>query len=212
MDNQNGGDLGNQWLAGHWAGAGPYRLVMWRPNEYYALEANPAYWGEAPKTRRIIVRDIKESSTQRLLLEKGDVDYARDLDKDQIEALGKNPDIKFDKGVKSSIAYLGLNQTNADLNKPEVVEALKYLVDYTTITDAILGGTAVVHQGFEPIGFLGAIGDAPFGYDVGKAKGASGESGPSRWFQRDDGCSQRLALARSGAGAAGGLGARRHQA
>src|SRR6185312_9952416 len=123
-------DMGLQWLETHWAGTGPYRLVIWRPNEYYAFEANSKYWGPKPATRRIIVRQVKDASTQRLMLERGDVDYARNLDKDQLAALAKNPSIKFDKGIKSAITYLGLNQKNQYLAKPEVVEALKYLVDY----------------------------------------------------------------------------------
>jgi peptide/nickel transport system substrate-binding protein len=39
LAHQQANDLGLQWLETHWAGTGPYRLVMWRPNEYYALEA-----------------------------------------------------------------------------------------------------------------------------------------------------------------------------
>ncbi len=39
LAHQQNNDMGLQWLETHWAGTGPYRLVMWRPNEYYALEA-----------------------------------------------------------------------------------------------------------------------------------------------------------------------------
>jgi peptide/nickel transport system substrate-binding protein len=182
LAHQDGADLGNQWLANHWAGTGPYKLVMWRPNEYYTLEANGDYWGAAPKTRRIIVRQVKEATTQRLMLERGDADYARDLDKDQLEALAKNPEIKFDKGVRSAIAYLGLNQKNADLAKPDVIEALKYLIDYDGITKAILGDTAIVHQNFEPVGFLGAIDDQPYRLDVAKAKALLAKAGLASGF------------------------------
>jgi peptide/nickel transport system substrate-binding protein len=143
---------------------------MWRPNEYYALEAVADYWGGQPKARRVIVRQVKDAATQRLMLERGDIDYARNLDKDQLAALAKNPDIKFNKGVKSAITYLGLNQKNQYLKKPDVVAALKWLVEYDGIANAILGPTGAVHQSFEPVGFLGAIPDQPYKFDAAKAK------------------------------------------
>jgi peptide/nickel transport system substrate-binding protein len=177
MAHQANGDWGNQWLAGHWAGTGPYRLVIWRPNEYYALEANPDYWGPAPKTRRVIVRQVKDAETQRLMLVRGDIDYARNLDKDEIAALRTNPKIRFDKGIKSAITYLGLNQKNPNLRRPGVIAALKYLVDYDGIAHAILGPTAIVHQSFEPIDFMGAIADQPFGFDLAKAKALLAKAG-----------------------------------
>ena len=170
LAHQVGNDLGNQWLETHWAGTGPFRLVMWRPNEYYALEAVADYWGAKPASRRIIVREVKDAATQRLMLERGDIDYARNLDKDQLAALAGKPGLAFDKGIKSAITYLGLNQKNQYLRKPPVIEALKYLVDYDAIDNAILGPTAVVHQSFEPQGFLGAIADQPYKFDVAKAK------------------------------------------
>ncbi len=170
LAHQQGNDLGLQWLETHWAGTGPYRLVMWRPNEYYALETVADYWGDQPKTRRVIVKQVKDAATQRLMLERGDIDYARNLDKDQLTALAKNPKINFDQGIKSAITYLGLNQKNQYLKKPDIVAALKNLVDYDGIGNAILGPTGVVHQSFEPVGFLGAIPDQPYKFDVAKAK------------------------------------------
>jgi peptide/nickel transport system substrate-binding protein len=182
LAHQQGKDLGNQWLATHWAGTGPFRLAMWRPNEYYALEANADYWGAKPAMRRIIVRQVKDASTQRLMLERGDIDYARNLDRDQLVALGKNPAIKFDRGIKSAIKYLGLNQKNQYLRRPEVIEALKYLVDYDGIQNALLGATAVVHQNFEPEGFMGAIADRPYKFDLAKAKALLAKAGLAGGF------------------------------
>jgi peptide/nickel transport system substrate-binding protein len=177
LAHQVGNDLGNQWLQTHWAGTGPFRLLIWRPNEYYGLEAVANYWGAKPGMRRIIVREVKDASTQRLMLERGDIDYARNLDKDQLAALEKNPGLAFDKGIKSAITYLGLNQKNQYLRRPEVIEALKYLVDYDAIDNAILGPTAIVHQSFEPKGFLGEISDQPYKFDVAKAKALLAKAG-----------------------------------
>lgn len=164
------GDLGNGWLAGHSAGSGPYRLRVWRPAERYVLDANRDYWGGAPANRHVFVRHLKEAATQRLMLSRGDIDYARDLDKDQLEALARDPAIRIDAGVQSLVTYLALNQRNPYLRRPEVIAAIKHLVDYDGIERAILGRTRIVHQAFEPQGILGAIDDRPFRYDAARAR------------------------------------------
>ncbi|HEX7967869.1 MAG TPA: ABC transporter substrate-binding protein [Stellaceae bacterium] len=176
------GDLGNAWLAGHSAGSGPYSLRLWRPAERYVLDANPDYWGGAPANRHVFVRHIKESATQRLMLLRGDIDYARDLDKDQLDALARHPHIRIDHGVQSLVTYLALNQRNPYLRRPAVIAAIKHLVDYDGIERAILGGTRIVHQSFEPRGFLGAIDEQPFGYDLPRAKALLASTGLAEGF------------------------------
>src|SRR6185437_7908366 len=176
------GDLGNGWLASHSAGSGPYRLRLWRPAERYVLDANPGYRGGAPANRHVFVRHIKEAATQRLMLERGDLDYARDLDKAQLDALARDPSIRIDRGVQSLITYLALNQKNPYLRRPQVIQAIKYLVDYDGIDRAILGGTRIVHEAFEPQGYLGAIGDQPFRYEPARAKTLLASAGLAAGF------------------------------
>ena len=176
------GDLGNFWLAAHAAGSGPYRLAAWHPAERYTLDANPAYWGGAPANRRIIVRHIKEAATQRLMLLRGDIDYARNLDADQLAALARDPRFRLDRGVQTMITYLALNQRNPYLRRPEVIEAIKYLVDYAGMARAILGPTRIPHQAFEPQGFLGAVDDQPFRYDPVRAKALLEKAGLGAGF------------------------------
>ena len=164
------GDFGNEYLRTRSAGSGAYVLRGWRANENYTLEANPNYGGAAAKTKRVIVRHVAEPSTQRLLLEKGDIDYARNLTRDQLDALKDNPDVATQSGPKGALMYFALNQKNTILARPEVREALKWLVDYDAIEKNILSGTFVVHQAFLPNGFLGAIDDKPYKFDLAKAK------------------------------------------
>jgi peptide/nickel transport system substrate-binding protein len=169
MQNDKDGDLGNGWLKTRYAGSGPFAIRDWKANEVVVLERNPNYEKKTPLAR-VIYRHIKETATQRLLLEKGDIDIARNLNPEELDAVSKNPDIKIDSGAKGSVWYLGLNQKNPNLAKPEVREALKYLVDYKAIADTILNYQAEVHQAFLPKGYLGAINDNPFTFNVTKAK------------------------------------------
>ena len=73
------GDMGTAWLKTNYAGSGPLKIREWRANELVTLERNDNYHGAKSKMARVIYRHVKESATQRLLLEKGDADIARNL-------------------------------------------------------------------------------------------------------------------------------------
>src|SRR5262249_38722036 len=171
------GDFGNEWLKTNSAGSGPFKLVSWKAKESYTLERWDGYWGTKALPKRVVVRHVPEPATQRLLLEKGDIDYARNLSKDQIDAVRGNANIKLQQAPKGSIYYVSLNQKNPTLAKPEVREALKWLVDYATIEESLLRGQYVVHQAFLPKGFLGAVEDKPYKFDLAKAKALLAKAG-----------------------------------
>ncbi|MFN6952733.1 MAG: ABC transporter substrate-binding protein [Albidovulum sp.] len=170
MEHESNGDFGYEWLKTNYAGSGPFMIREWRANEAVVMERNPNYSGDPPPMARVIYRHIPEGATQRLLLEQGDIDIARSLTAEEIDAIRANPDLKIMEGPKGSIYYLGLNQKNEYLAKPEVRQAMKYLVDYQAIADTIMKGKVTVHQAFLPKGFLGALEETPFSLDVAKAK------------------------------------------
>ncbi len=177
MAHETDGDMGHQWLRTGYAGSGPFMLKTWKPNETLVLDRNDGYWGKAPAMKRVVVRHIPEPATQRLLLEKGDIDIARNLGADQLVGLAGDANIRVRQGVKGAVYYLGLNQKNEYLSKPEVRQAFKYLVDYDGIVNSIMKGKATVHQAFLPKGFLGALEETPFSLDPDQAKALLAEAG-----------------------------------
>ncbi|WP_127901715.1 ABC transporter substrate-binding protein [Solirhodobacter olei] len=177
MSHAKDGDLGYNWLKTHYAGSGPFEIRQWQPNQDVVLERNPNYSGKKPAMKMVIYRHVPEPSTQRLLLQKGDVDVARNLGADDIKTLKSDANVKFEKGTKGTIYYLGLNQKNKYLSNPKVDEALKYLVPYKSIADTIMGGLVKVHQTFEPDGMLGTLDKNPYDLNVAKAKELLKEAG-----------------------------------
>lgn len=177
MANEVDGDYGYNWLKTNYAGSGAYTIREWRANESVVMERNDNYSGDKPAMARVIYRHIPEGATQRLLLEKGDIDAARNLQPEDIAALSTNPDVKIESGIKGTIFYIALNQKNEFLAKPEVREAMKYLVDYQAIADTIVKGQQEVHQTFLPKGFLGELDSNPFSLDVAKAKDLLAKAG-----------------------------------
>ena len=170
MANEKDGDMGYAWLKTNYAGSGPMKLREWRANEIVALERNDNYYGTKSKLARVIYRHVKEAATQRLLLEKGDADIARNLSPEDLDALSKNKDVKTTATPKGTVYYIGLNQKNPNLAKPEVREALKWLVDYSAIGNTLIKNIGIVHQNFLPVGLLGASTENPYKLDVNMAK------------------------------------------
>jgi peptide/nickel transport system substrate-binding protein len=163
-------DFGNDWLKTNYAGSGPYTIAKWHANELVVLERNDRYYGEKAKLQRVIYRNVKESATQRLMLESGDIDVARNLAPEDLAAISTNAEMTISGAPKGTIYYISLNQKNPNLAKPEVREAFKYLVDYDAIGETPIKGIGEIHQSFLPKGMFGAIDDNPYTFDVAKAK------------------------------------------
>ncbi|WP_416795854.1 ABC transporter substrate-binding protein [Ciceribacter azotifigens] len=163
-------DFGNEFLKTGYAGSGPFKLREWRANEVVVLERNDNFFGEKPPLARVIYRHMKESAGQRLALENGDIDVARNLEPGDVDAVSKKEGIAITSAPKGTLYYFSLNQKNETLAKPEVIEAFKYLVDYDAIGETLIKGIGQIHQTFLPAGQLGALDDKPYTLDVAKAK------------------------------------------
>ncbi|MBT9494110.1 MAG: ABC transporter substrate-binding protein [Paucibacter sp.] len=176
-------DLGGGWLKLNHAGSGPWKLRDWRANEILVIERNELFHGPKPALTRVIYRHVKEAATQRLLLEKGDVDIARNLAPQDLGPLAAHKDIKLTQQAKGVVFYMGLNQRNPLLAKPEVREAFKWLVDYDAIGATLIKGIGVPHQNFLPLGLLGASSEQPYKLDVAKARALLAKAGLADGFK-----------------------------
>ncbi|MFT4382853.1 ABC transporter substrate-binding protein [Bartonella bacilliformis] len=186
MKHEKDGDMGNRYLATHAAWAGPYELFRWNPGEAVILRASSHYWGEAPKLKQILIRHVAESETQRLLLEKGDIDVARDLTPEALEQLKKTANIQVEKMLLPAMFYWGFNMTNPIFANEKVRLAMRYLIDYDSFGETVLKDIGIPRASFMPIGTLGALDEKegnPFKLDIQKAKQLLIEAGYPDGFE-----------------------------
>ncbi|MFM9844223.1 MAG: ABC transporter substrate-binding protein [Dongiaceae bacterium] len=183
LEHEVNGDLGYEWMKSNSAGSGPFSLKSWKANETVVLEANPNDRHGAPGIKRVVIRHVPEAAAQRLMLEKGDIDMARNLTADQIQGIAGNTDLVVESYPKADIFYLGLSQKNEHLKNPKVRQALRWLVDYQGMADTFLKGKFKVHQSFWPSGFYASLLDTPFKLDVAKAKALLAEAGYPDGFE-----------------------------
>lgn len=177
MANEVDGDLGNNWLKTNTAGSGAYSLQTWRPNDSVMLVSNPNYYRGAPAMERVIVRHVPESASQRLLLERGDIDIARNLNPEDVSGARSSDGVRIQDELKGRLMYISMNQQHPELSKPQVRQAFKYLIDYQGMVDSFLSGQYTVHQNFLPQTYLGASTDNPFTYNIERARELLAEAG-----------------------------------
>ena len=57
-------------------GAGPYKVVSFKPGVELVLEAFDGYWRKAPSVKRLVMRSMPEEATRAAALRDGEVDIA----------------------------------------------------------------------------------------------------------------------------------------
>ena len=175
-------DWGNGWLKTNSAGSGPFFIKQWKPNEIVTIEANSNYYGDKPKLKRVVWRHIAEESSQRLLLESGDIDIARNLEADQLDGLRQKGGFEYTGTAQNTNLYMGLNTKNQYLANPKVREAIRYLIDYDGLQKTALREGWIINQTFLPNGVMGFVDSRPFKLDIDKAKALLAEAGYPNGF------------------------------
>ncbi|CDN49702.1 ABC transporter substrate-binding protein [Neorhizobium galegae] len=182
MEHDKNGDMGAAWLTNNSAGSGPFTLGQWQSNERVTLEQNPKYWGEKPAMRRIMMRHLAESQSQRLMLEKGDIDIAFSMSAADLKALESSKDVKIQTNGGSGFYYLAVSMKDEKFQKPKVREALRYLIDYQGLNDSVLPYFGKLRDRPVPAGIFGALPNAGYKLDVAKAKALLAEAGYPNGF------------------------------
>lgn len=179
------GDLGHKYLSTHTACVGPYQLMRWNAGEGVVLQATPNYWGEQPKLKRILIRHVAETGTQRLLLTQGDVDIARDLSADDLKTLDEGGKVKVEKTLKPQLFFWTFNNEDPIFKNEKVRLAMRYLIDYDGLAKSVMPYLGVPRASFVQIGAFGALDEQagqPFRLDLEKAKQLLSEAGYPNGF------------------------------
>ena len=181
MANQQNSDLGNKYLATHTECIGPYRLAQWNAGESVLLQANDNYWGQKPTLKRVLIKHVSESGTQRLMVGQGDVDVARDLTPEDLKDLESSKDMSIAKVLRPQLYLWTFNLAEGGPFANEKVRlAMRYLVDYEGLGKTVMANLGVPRASFAQLGAVGALDEKqgqPFKLDLDKAKALLTEAG-----------------------------------
>ena len=126
---------------GNYVGLGPYKIVEYVPDERVVLEAVDTYFGEPPKTKKIVWVMYSDAAALRAAIEAGDIDVAfRTLNPIDITDLMNNPDLQVIGGPSPGIRYMLFNITQPPVDNVFVRQAIAYAVDRDAICQQVFSG------------------------------------------------------------------------
>lgn len=155
-------------------GTGPYRFVEWDRGNMITLQANEAYWGEAPQIQEVTFRFISEFGTRLSSLLSGEVDLMTNLLPEFVNQVPKSMSVS---GLELPIIILDTDDgPTADVR---VRRALNMAVDKEALAEALYSGYAEVAQGqLMAPSFFGFNPEIPgYSYDPEKARELIAEAG-----------------------------------
>ncbi|SMF10635.1 ABC transporter substrate-binding protein [Xaviernesmea oryzae] len=177
LGHEKAGDLGAAWLTTNSAGTGAFTMQSLRPNEMAILARNDNYWGSAPAMTRVLMRHIPEAQSQRLLIEKGDLDIAYSLGAADLKSLESNKDVKVTTATGNGLYYLAMSLKNENLAKARVREAILKLIDYDGLNKTVMPYYGVKHLSPIQVGLAQEPYEPEIKMDVAAAKGLLAEAG-----------------------------------
>jgi peptide/nickel transport system substrate-binding protein len=173
------GDFAADWFRENAVGTGPYKLESWTHGQQIVLVKNEDYWGgwAGSHFNKVIVKIVAEASTQRLLLEKGDIDaIIFPLTTEDAAALRNVSGITVGGSPTNFMILMYLNTQVSPTKELKVRQALVAAFDYETALNEIFKDTAVANSSPIPIGYAGYVEVKPK-QDLEKAKQLLAEAG-----------------------------------
>lgn len=125
-------------------GAGPFKILEFKPSQYVKLERNENYSGSIAKTKYLILKEVNLDSIE-VELKNGSVDIAdiSNLKSVEIEDL-KSYGFNVYSYALNGIEYMGLNLRNSKLQDKKVRQALFFGIDRKMILDRAADGKGTV--------------------------------------------------------------------
>jgi peptide/nickel transport system substrate-binding protein len=174
------GDRAQRFFNANMIGTGPYKFVEWTRESTVTFVKNPDYWGgwRSPHFERIVLRHVPDPTTQRLLIERGEVDFAMQIKPDDAVALRSNPNITVEVGPSTATFNFPI-KLRGPFAEPKVRQALAYSFPYDQAIQGIRRGFASRIYGPFPRGVPGYTeeGLIKYTHDPEKARGLLDEAG-----------------------------------
>lgn len=177
---ENAGDnQGRDWLEENSVGTGPYVLAERERGERITLRANPEYWRGWEDTHfaTIELRTVPEAATQRLMLERGDLDVSLLYEPSFIDIYRETDGITVEGGPTLDQIFARIQINGGATADVRVRQALNYLWDGQVYAE-LMDGMAAPSPGPLVPELLGGVAvPNPYSYDPEKALALLAEAG-----------------------------------
>jgi peptide/nickel transport system substrate-binding protein len=169
----------NQWMQSHAAGAGPFLLKDYEPNQNATLVRNPDYVGDPPASSSIQVNFVNSDATLLLQAKTGDADVTLNLSKQSVHSLEGASNVRVIPNDDGRSEFIGFRNSKAPFDNQTFRTALSYAVPYQQILDKVAFGYGKLYYGplIPILPSFDAELEAPRPYDLEKARALVRQSG-----------------------------------
>ncbi len=166
-----GSDDGQNYLRANFAASGAFRVRRAEAGNLYEFERTPNAWKTGGgNLTGAIWKIVRETSSQRLMLQRGDAHIAVDLTAEDMDALKGKPGVVEVVEPEYRTFSIKMNTRHGPFTDLNLRKALSYAVNYQALLDAD-GGYADLMKGPLPTGILGFDPDLEvYRTDIARAK------------------------------------------
>ncbi|HKB80377.1 MAG TPA: ABC transporter substrate-binding protein [Thermoanaerobaculia bacterium] len=168
----------------HPIGAGPYKVVDFRPDDRVVLEAFDQWVGGTPHIKHVILRIIPDATTRVLELRRGTVNFeVNSIPFENINEFTNKPQYKVVRSPGSVYQYIAFNLRDPILAKLDVRRAVAQAIDRERIIRDIMRGYAEPTETMLARGHWARANDLPpEPYDPAKARQLLARAGYKNGF------------------------------
>ncbi|WAH56077.1 ABC transporter substrate-binding protein [Pseudomonas silvicola] len=177
LAHEKNGDLGAAWLITHEAGSGPFVLSKWNANDVLVLTRFDRYWGGAAALKRVVMSNMTESQSLRLMLQRGDLDLAYGMAAPDVRALDGERGLQVQSLPRGTMYYVAMSMKQPEFAKREVREAVRSLIDYQGIDRQVMPYYGTLNQRPMQLGLAARLPDPGYRLDVAHARELLAQAG-----------------------------------
>jgi peptide/nickel transport system substrate-binding protein len=155
----------------HPTGTGPFMFKSWSVGQKLELAKFAGYWGKKAKVDRVIFRPIANNAARLQALQTGEVQGYDLVAPQDVPTIQGNSKLKVLSRPAFNVAYVGINQKKAPMDKLAVRQAVAYGLDRDAVVKSFYADRAAVAKEFMPPQVSGYAKDvATYKYDPDKSK------------------------------------------
>ena len=170
-------------------GAGPYKLVSFKPGTEFVFEASEHYWRKAPNVKTLVFKVIPDATTRLAAIKRGEIDFTYGVQGELAAEVLRTPHLKLKPAsipVTNFIVFASQYEKASPWSDARVRLAANLALDRKAINQAAYLGMAYESHSLIPHAMQYYWAPPAYPYDVARAKKLLAEAGHPNGFDGGD--------------------------
>ncbi|HEV3156806.1 MAG TPA: ABC transporter substrate-binding protein, partial [Candidatus Baltobacteraceae bacterium] len=129
---------GDDYMAEHPMGSGPYVFRRWVKNQEIDLDANPHFWGGTPTIDHVVMKPIADSNVRVAALRSGESNLITNVPAERISTIASLKTLKVQSVKSTRILFFAFNTLKTGPQRNVLVRrAINYLVNVPSLLQSV---------------------------------------------------------------------------